>query len=606
MPVTGSVAERLAKVKAAFEADGFAVTANIEKEGRLGVMAEHGTSMVTGTGRPKKAFYLEGSNYRMGWLLGMLAEADVSRMTGEYVDKIVFSFFDEEAAREGGILGKLRDFIMDLIVEASQSMRPTVPEEYSEELDGVLDGCREANRTTTVTRERLWALNFGVDCVLAHLYTGRLFDENDFGPRFLRAPIACNAFSLSGSAAGGNHWFGRDFQFPTGDVFQDTACLIVHNPDPRTGRSRSAFVSQTAPGIIGSMTAMNADGVAVGVDMAAGAFCNPDRPGFNSLALVRDCVQYCSSSTDVVERVAAARRGVTWIYPTADAGGNAFSIEAGAWIPDDDPFPYYDYVPRHFRRRLPKRRYIRQMRSKYGTPAPKNGLIARGAGYRYPSDYLEDWNRGLWNAFNARLPVRIMDFIFRLFGAIGDLFKGRLQKYWRKLKDAVVRLVRGAEYGRADFTERGYICRSWEDQNCPGPFYFPPQREMRDDLLVITNHFIAPEMRMTAMNDWAAVLAGSHTGDIQWRYDELNRRLLDAIKKAPEKGMDRKAAWDIINFLDAKGDFPKYYNPDGAIPPDKVMVHGCVSLCELKQRVLTSLYGYYGDSPVTIRLLNYV
>jgi hypothetical protein len=602
MPATGAIEDRFARVKTAFEEDGFSVSSRVDKDGRLGVMAEHITARVTGTGKPKKAFYLEGSNYQMGWLLGMLAEEEVSRMTGEYVDNIVFAFFDEEAARQGGVLGQIKDLIMNLIIEASQSMRPSVPDEYAEELIGLHDGCLKANPRTTVTQKRLWALNFGVDCALAHLYTGKLFDEKDFGPRFLRTPISCNAFSLG---SGEKHFFGRDFQFPTADVFQDTACMIIHNPDPLSGMPRRAFASQTAPGIIGSMTAVNADGVAIGVDMVPSPFCNPDKPGFNSLALARDCMQYCSTSSEVVERIAATKRGVAWIYPTADAGGGAYAIEAGAWLPEEEPFPYYAYVPRHFRRRLPRRRYIRRMRIRYGTPEPRNGLVARGADYRFPFDYVEDWNKGLWNAFNANPLARLVDFLFEAFGMIGDLLKGRFRGFWRKLKKAVKELVRGADYSRADFSERGYIAKRWDDENCPGPFYFPPQRETRTDLLVATNHYITPEMRMTSMNEWTAILAGDHTADIQWRYDELNKRLLDLISGSPG-GVSEDTAWNTINFLRADGDFPKYYNPDGSIPPNKVQVHGSVSLCELKTRVLKSLYGYYGDDPVTIRLMNYI
>jgi hypothetical protein len=605
MPISGTTPERFAKVKAAFEEDGFSVASRVEKDGRLGVMVEHATSRVTGTGRAKKAYYLEGTNYQMGWLLGRLAEEDVSRMSGEYVDKIVFAFFDEEAARKGGILGQLKELIMNLVIEASQSMRPSIPDEYAEELIGLHDGCREANPATTVTRERLWALNFGVDCVLAHIYTGRLFDEKEFGPQYLRAPIACNAFSLAGQAAGGKHFFGRDFQFPTADVFQDTACLIVHNPAAWNGKPRHAFVSQTAPGIIGSMTALNSVGTAIGVDMVPSPFCDPDRPGFNSLTLARDCMQYCASSDEVVERIAGARRGVAWIYPTADAGGGAYAVEAGARLSDDEPFPYYAYVPRHYRRRLPRRRYIRRMSIKYGLPEPRNGLVARGADYRYPYDYVEDWNKGLWNAFNANLLVKGSDFLFEFFGLLSDVLKGRFRGFWKKLKSSVRELVIGAEYSKADFSERGFITPRWNVENCPGPFYFPPQREARTDLLVATNHFISPEMRLTSMNEWTAILAGSHADDIQWRYDELNKRLLSAIAAAPE-GMDEKTAWDAINFLRADGDFPDYYNPDGSLPWRRIPVHGSVSLCELKSRSLKSLYGYYGDDPVTIRLMNYV
>jgi hypothetical protein len=124
-------------------------------------------------------------------------------------------------------------------------------------------------------------------------------------------------------------------------------------------------------------------------------------------------------------------------------------------------------------------------------------------------------------------------------------------------------------------------------------------------VLIATNHCICPEMRMTAMNEWIALLAGVNQNDIQWRYDELNRQVLDALDAAPA-GLSEAAAWEIINVLRPNGKFPEYYNPGGAIPWTRVQVHGSVSLCELRGRTMTSLFGYYGDEPVSLHLGNYL
>jgi hypothetical protein len=104
------------------------------------------------------------------------------------------------------------------------------------------------------------------------------------------------------------------------------------------------------------------------------------------------------------------------------------------------------------------------------------------------------------------------------------------------------------------------------------------------------------------MNEWIALLAGGSQDDIQWRYDELNRRILCAIDRAP---VDAEAAWALIDFLNPGDDFPDYYNPGRSAEWRRVQVHGSVTLCELTGLTLTSRFGYYGDEPVTITLRRY-
>jgi hypothetical protein len=107
------------------------------------------------------------------------------------------------------------------------------------------------------------------------------------------------------------------------------------------------------------------------------------------------------------------------------------------------------------------------------------------------------------------------------------------------------------------------------------------------------------------MNEWIALLAGGNQNDIQWRYDELNKEILDALDAAPG-GIGERAAWDLIDFLRPDGKFPDYYNPGSARDWRRVQVHGSVTLCELTARTITSRFGYYGDEPVTLHLDSYL
>jgi hypothetical protein len=553
-------AARLARLESAFAKDGFAVKARALKDDCVGVLAEHVSARTLLTGEPKRAFCLQGDNYHMGWLMGFLAEPAVSRMANEYVDSVVFAFFDAEAG-SSAVLAPLRALLSRILIEAAERTLADIPREYLVEIDGMAAGCRAANPATRVSRERLIALNVGIDCLLAHVYSGKLFAERGFSPRLLRTPIGCNAFVLAGPAAGGKSFFGRDFMFPTAGIFQDVACLVLYIPDSLGGRQRHALLSQTAPGIIGAMTALNAEGVAMGVNMLPSSLCDPGRPGLNSLLLARDCAHSCASTEMVVSRIRGTHRGVSWLYPVADAAGGGCVVEAGQSLPEDEPLPDLASIPASCRSHLPGHPYMEEMRKRYGMPRHLGGIMVRGLDYAYPREYLADWNEELWAERKVAFPA-------------------------------------------GSFGERGFINEKWTGRNCPGPYYFAPQREGRPDVLIATNHAVCPEMRMTAMNEWIALLAGANQNDIQWRYDELNREVLEAIDGSPA-GVSADTAWDLVDFLRPDGMFPDYYNRDKD-PWRHVEVHGSVTLCEPGSRTMKSLFGYYGDSAVSMQLGNYL
>jgi hypothetical protein len=192
-------------------------------------------------------------------------------------------------------------------------------------------------------------------------------------------------------------------------------------------------------------------------------------------------------------------------------------------------------------------------------------------------------------------------------------------------------------YDPDDFAERGYLDETWKDRNLPHGYYFAPQREDNPNLLILTNMYIIPEMRLFAMHPWTNLIAASQYDDIQWRYDELNHQLLTALYPEPDgelRPLSVERAKDIIDFLtpnSEKGKYPDYYNPE----PERacwrrwldrlwgrflghhngssrrsdwenIPVGGSVSLMDLKERVLYSHYGYHGDEWVHITLSNYM
>ncbi len=606
--MTASVSERFPRVARAFTADGFTVvrfpdrrapgeTLGWQQTGQsMGVAAVHNGAL-SAHGKPKKAFYVEGTGFEKGWLMGRMAEPEVSRMAGAYIRDVVFAFFGPNPLSRPRALPGIKALLIEIIEGAARKMLPDIPAEYVEEMKGIEAGCRDTNPRTDVTLEHLLALNLGIDCVLAHVYTGELFADRHVHPSSLRTPIGCNFFSISGRAAGGRHFFGRDFMFPTADVFQETACIVIAAP---ADGDRHFFVSLTAPGFVGSMTGMNDAGLAVGVDMMPSRLCDPARPGLNSLLLLRDCVERCRNAADAVARIQAAPRGVSWLYPVADAAGNAFVVEAGSRVDPDRPFPYLEGVPDYYKKHLPDIPYIERTRKAHDLAAPTAGLCVRPRGYAYPRAYLDDWNEGLWSAFGATWTARL-GFAWKVTAAaLGSLIRPLSTRRRGGLMRDVWRLHRGLDYRKADFGDRGYINRHHTERNCPGPFYFAPQREKRSDIIIATNAAICPEMRLSAMTEWIALLAGGEQNDIQWRYDELNRQILDALDAAPD-GINAQEAWRLIDFLHPNGPCKSYYNPKGGKWED-VQVGGSVTLCELTSQTMTSRFGYYGDSPVTIHL----
>lgn len=577
-------------------------------EGRVGVRASN-KSACHMPGKVKNAYYVEGTHFEMGYLLGLMAEPEISQMCHEFNRRVIFEFVDIHF-RTDVLATALGEFLESLLHRLSENIEPDIPAEYIQEMKGVLEGCKKANPETRIDWQELWVLNVGVDALLSYVYTGNMPFRADAPyrpkPEQLAVPILCNGFSVSGPAVEGNgHLLGRDFMFPTAGVFQDTACLIIQNPiDPGVGK-RQPFVSQTAPGMIGSIAGMNLAGLGAGVDMAPAGNCDPSRPGLNSLLLVRHAVENGADCEHAVEIMEVAQRGVSWNYILAHyETQRACVVEAGRKVESSEFLdsvterldvrsgdPSYSDLPDEFSESLPDRSFVEaQMQSEF-----RKGLMVRWNDYAYPEEYLK---------FNERL-----------FGIFDK------------------------QYDPDAFAERGYIDSSWKDRNCPYGYYFAPQREKDPNLVLVTNMFIIPEMRLYAMHPWTNLVSASQLDDLQWRYDELNYQLLSKLYPTPGgplTPLSVEEARDLIDYLTPnpeKGKHPEYYNP----PPEpasgffrrvwdwilskilghegapaagadwrSIQIEGSVSLMDLKEKTIHSHYGYHGDGWVTIHLEEYV
>lgn len=561
----------------AFEQDGFEVTDMVTYHGARGFLARSRTATNYETGERKPAYYVEGTGYQMGYLMGLLAPQVVERMANDYVYNFIPCMLNPNGDPEKyRMLWKLIWSFITLRTRKLRNKYPKdVPEIYVAEMKGLVDGCKKATHgTSTVTLDKLWNLNTAFDLILALVYTNFGFSNflrflkkrfTGFQRSMLVMPAFCNGFSVfgEGTSSGDDHFFGREFMLSTGNTLEFTASMIICHPfDKYHHRSPQPFVTMSAPGFTGSLTAMNSCQLGLGVNTIPAANCRPSRPGLNSILMVRHCAQYATSASDVVDMMAESQRGVAWLYIAADGRNDkAVVVEAGRKEAQVDGLQYPSYG---LHKLLPGEDFLRR----HPHPVPeREGLMQRWNDYEYPAAY------------------------FR--------FNEHLFRYYKK------------SYNAGWFSEDGMIDKDLKEDNCPRTFYFAPQRESKKDMILVTNMYLIPEMRLCMMSPatvrkanapQAIKIAKTTYDDIQWRYDALNKTLLDAYGS-----IDFDKAQEIIDFLNPNGRYPEYSSKHPTSSDGKVRtIQGTISVCDLKALVMKSQYGYYTDEWVWITLPDYI
>ena len=555
------VQPQISKLYKAFEADGFKVKERLQTEsGKVGIMAEHATAVNYDTGKKKVCYYLEGTPYERGYLMGLLAEPDIADMAVNFVDNIIFDFIGLEFLNHFPFLQKL---IAELLFALSLNTWISQPKHVREEVNGMIDGCKKNNPNTRVTKARLSVMNVSFDVLCALIYTGNFLRERapQITPDDIRLAMMCNAFSVFGEAAGGGHYFGRDFMFSTGSTLQNHLAHIINRPDNAEGDALNLypFVSIAAPGIIGSVSAMNLNCVAAGLNMSPAANCDTEHIGFNSLLLLRECIMRGKSADRAAKIIQNAKRGVTWNYALSDGTTDtACTVEAGASWPSID---FLSYPQKTLLPYLPNAQYLA---AHPGAPL-KNGAMVRWCSEPFPQEYFS-FNPGLW-------------------------------QYYKEKYDKRIRLRPDA------FLPFGFINRTPKEKNCPSSFYFAPRRT-EHTINITTNHFLLPHMRLCAMDPWCAQVVKGNVNDIQWRYDELNYQIGQTLLK--QGSISYRSAKQLVDFLAPYGKFPGYYQKNPKSRNAKaIRIEGCVSLFDLKKCSVESHYGYYADEWVKTTLPNY-
>ncbi|MFH1729366.1 MAG: hypothetical protein ABIA04_13235 [Pseudomonadota bacterium] len=341
----------------------------------------------------------------------------------------------------------------------------------------------------------------------------------------------------------------------TAKIFEYTASPIIYKPRD----NRLPILSLTAPGLVGSVIAMNIKNVAIAVNMVPGNSSNPDRPGMNSSILARHIPHVSNTSLEAAENIRKTQRGVSWLYIVGDGKDQtSFVAETGM---KKDNFNPLNYTKESLKKKslLPSLSFL----NFYQDKGHDEGLVFRWSDYKYPLVF-QAFNEGLFNDY----------------GKISE------PSYF--------------------YDNLGFINKSYNEENCPRSYYFPPQREDKDDVILMTNHFISPSMRLTSMNPWTVMLTKKRHDESQWRYDEVNKLLLDNYGN-----IDEKKAIEILDLLSPYGKFPNYYldmkaettynSSDGRTR----LIRGSLALCDLTDGIMHIHVGFYADHWINVSLLNY-
>ena len=178
----------------AFENDGYAIDTVITFQGKRGIKAHSISATNYETKKPKNVYYLEGTGYQMGYLFGKIAHKNIETMCTKFMNGIVPAFLQPGSVKPyRSLLGKL---MIDIIKSNDKIISRIMPQEFMNEMVGIAAGCKEANPETMVNLDNIFALNVGIDYLLAQTYNieGLWKSIPGIDASNLKPPLFCNAF----------------------------------------------------------------------------------------------------------------------------------------------------------------------------------------------------------------------------------------------------------------------------------------------------------------------------------------------------------------------------------------------------------------------------
>jgi hypothetical protein len=144
----------------------------------------------------------------------------------------------------------------------------------------------------------------------------------DIALSFEHSPLlGCTSFALGdGAAAGGHVVLARNFDFEAGPIFDEQkAVFLVHE------EGRIPYASVSWPGLIGAVTGMNAEGVALVVHGARAREPQPD--GEPIMHTMRDVLGSAHSTVEALAALADRRPMVSHLVMVVDPSGDVAIAE---------------------------------------------------------------------------------------------------------------------------------------------------------------------------------------------------------------------------------------------------------------------------------------
>jgi hypothetical protein len=140
--------------------------------------------------------------------------------------------------------------------------------------------------------------------------------------------VGCTTFTFSGAAAGGSPLLARAFDFDAHDVFDEKKAVFLVRED-----GRIPFASVAWPGLVGVVSGMNTEGLAVVVHGArAGPVRTRGEPVVHEL---RRVLSVAKSTDEAIRALALTDPLVSHIVVLNDASGHAVEVER---VPGATPF----------------------------------------------------------------------------------------------------------------------------------------------------------------------------------------------------------------------------------------------------------------------------
>ncbi len=224
--------------------------------------------------------HLRGTPYEMGYQHGALAKETAKKVEAG------FNHLLERAKREVGLPTFASKLILDVVYRMCMN---NIPERLQREMEGIADGA-------------------GIDLqTLRRMHAVSEVTERN-----------CSVFAVWGKATkDGKMYFGRNFDWMMDGGMQDAAALILYEPEEK---GMIPFASAGYIGLVGVLSGMNMDGVAIG---QIGAVTRDQSfAGLPLMLVMRRLVEECHNVDDATAILTKVKRTVGYNYVVADAKAN--------------------------------------------------------------------------------------------------------------------------------------------------------------------------------------------------------------------------------------------------------------------------------------------